>query len=153
MTYKLDIFNILDRVSRKDSTFLSTLSEEEVKALQPFLIQRWLSGTSDARQIYFLNEVVNSYIFTLPKHKELLWQLMTICTTGKATRYTWNKLPGSTTTSKPIATRTVSEYFNYSKRDAVSALQLLSMEDVLQYAVELGTQKDDLAKIKKEMKL
>lgn len=148
----LDIFRVLNNVDSKDASFLSSLSDEERKAFQPFLVQRWLSGTLSARQVYFLNEIVNPYVFSLPNHKLLLWQLMTLCTSGKPQRYTWHKLPGGGGTSKPVSTRVVADYLGYSTKDATQALLLLSRDDVLSYATELGRQSDDMAKIKKEIK-
>ena len=95
---KLDIFRVLKNADLKNVDFFGKLTEEEQKAFQPFLVARWLSGTYSARQIYFINEIVNSLVFSLPNHKQLLWQLLTICTSGKQQRYIWNKLPSKVST-------------------------------------------------------
>ena len=147
---KLDIFRVLNALNAKDTEFFNKLTEEEQKAFQPFIVMRWMSGTADARQVRFINEIANPYAFSLATHKALLWQLLVVCNSGKSQRYTWNKLPASTNTSKPVSARIVAQYFNYSLREANDALPLLTKNDILDFADDLGIQPDELAKIKKE---
>lgn len=152
MTERLDIFRVLNAANEKDAEFYSSLTDEEARALQPFLVMRWMSGTQNAKQILFINELVNPYAFTLQTHKQLIWDLLTISNAGKKTRYTWNKLPAKTDPSRPTATRLVMEYYNYSTKDAIEALRILTRDDVLEIADELGWQQDEIAKLKKEIK-
>lgn len=152
MAEKLDIFRVLAALDDKDVSFHSNLTEAEQKAFQPFLVMRWMSGTSDARQVYFINEFVNPYAFSLPSHKGLLWQLLTLSNSGKKRRYVWNKLPSSSTSSKPVSTKIVAEYYKYSMKDAAAALAILSHADIVDIATEMGVQPDELSKIKKEYK-
>jgi hypothetical protein len=148
----LDIFKVLENASRKNIQFYGALDDHQQKALFPFVVQRWLSGTTSAQQVYLLNEVSNPYLFSLQKHKELIWFLMTICTSGKVQRHFWNKSPGKKTSSKPLSASAVAEYFQYSKKDANEALPLLSRDLVIGYAEELGWQHEELTKLKKEWK-
>jgi hypothetical protein len=147
---KLDIFRVLNALNNKDVEFFNNLTEGEQKAFQPFLVMRWMSGTLDARQVYFINELVNPYAFSLASHKALIWDLLIVCNSGKSQRYTWNKLPASATSSQPVSARVVSQYFKYSIKDANDALKSLSKHDILDIAEDLGFQPDELAKIKKE---
>jgi hypothetical protein len=149
---KLDIFRVLNAANNKDANFFRNLTEEEQKAFMPFLIARWMSGTTDARQIYFINELMNSFTFSLQQHKELLWYLITICNSGKPQRYTWNKLPAKSTPSRPTSAKAVMEFFGYSTRDANEALLVLTRDEVLDMAEDLAFQPDEIAKIKKEFK-
>lgn len=150
--HKLDIFRVLDRTSRKDQAFYHDLTEEEQKAYQPLVVMRWLSGTTDARQIFFLNELVNPFVFNFTKHKELLYQLMTVCTGGKPQRYYWNKALSKKSTKTPTVIGVIKEYFKYNTIHAIESLPLLTDDDILDYASQLGRQKEDIAKIKKELK-
>lgn len=152
---KLDIFRVLKALDTKDVNFYANLSEEERKEFQPFLVTRWMSGISSARQVVFINELVNPYLFVTHiqrDHKDLLWRLMTLVTTGKSQRYFWNKLPGRASTSKPVSTKLLADKYNYSLREASDALECLSGNDILDLAEEMGVQSDDLAKIRKEFK-
>ncbi len=155
--HKLDIFKVLNHISTKDRNYYNELTEEEQKALQPLVVMRWLTGTKDARQIFFLNELVNPFVFPfLTKngkefdHKHLLYNLMTTCTSSRGGRYYWNKAK-----SKPAVTAVVSvvkDYYKYNTAHAIEALSLLSNDDILEMAEHLGRQKEDIAKLKKELK-
>ena len=149
---KLDIFRVLAAADNKDTTFYDKLTVEEEKAFVPLVVARWMSGTSSAKQVYFLNELVNPFVFSLSNHKQLLWDLLTICNVGKKQRYVWNALPGKKNTSKPTAARVVKEYYGYSMSEAVNALPMFTREDLITLAEELGWQSEDIAKIKKEVK-
>lgn len=150
--YKLNIFDVLGKLSKKNSAFYDNLSEDEAKALQPLVVMRWLSGTDDARQVYFLNELVNPFVFPLTKHKKLLVQLMSICTGGRFTKYEWLKTKSKKGSSTPASLAVVKEYFGYNSRHANDALPLLSDDDILEYAEHLGRQPDVIRTIKKELK-
>lgn len=152
---KLDIFEVLAQADLKSRSFYQSLSEEQQKDLQPYVVTRWLSGTSSARQVVFINELVNPFLFVnhiQKNHKHLLWQLMTIATSGKKQRYVWNKLLSRATSSKPTSAKLIASYYGYSMKEANEALLCLSGDDVLDLAVDVGLQPDDLAKIRKEYK-
>ena len=149
---KLDIFRVLKAANNKDAAFFSSLTETEKKAFLPVIVSRWMTGTTNMRQLIFINEFVNPYTFSLYKHPELLWKLLVVASSGTNQKYTWIKAPGKSHGSRPTATKLVMEYYNYSSRDAIDALDILTREDLLELAVELGWQPDEVAKIKKEVK-
>lgn len=149
---KLDLFQLLNGLSRKDFNSYKSLTEEEKKEVLPLIVMRWMSGTTDARQIVFLNELVNPFVFSTHKHKDLLVQLLSICGSGRGQRYTWNKAKSKKKSANPIATEVVKEYFGYNTTDAADAIRILSADDVMGYAIELGRQSEDITKLKKELK-
>lgn len=149
---KLDIFRVLGAADAKNAKFYAQLSDDERKEFQPFVVARWMSGTSNTAQVMMINEFLNPYLFTLTGHKELLWQLLTICNAGKSQRYKWHKLPGKRESGRPNAIKAVRQYFKYSTREAVDALDILTRSDVIEIAEELGWQPDDIAKIRREIK-
>lgn len=150
---KLDIFRVLGQADSKHAEFYEKLTDEERKELQPFLVSRWLTGTSDPLQIVLINEFVNPYAFSLTKHKQLLWQLITVANSGRKQRYQWLKLPSKRESGKPNALRVVKEYYTYSTKDAIDALDILTRDQVLEMAEDLGWQPDDIAKVKRELKV
>lgn len=148
--YSTDIFSVLSAIDKKDFSFFEKLSEKEMKDISPFILMRWLSGTVEPAQIYLLNELVNSHVFSLQKHKELMIRLLMLCTDGKVKRYKWSKLKN--TSNSPNCIGVIKEYFKYNNKEAKDALQLLSKQDILSYAEQLGRQDDELTKIRKELK-
>ncbi len=149
---KLVIFDVLNAVNKKNAKYFNTLTEDEIKTIQPFVLMRWLTGTDDETQIMLLNEFVNPVAFPLTKHKELLWQLLTIANSGVRQRYTWPKLESKKESSKPIATALVKQAYGYNDSHAADALQLLTIEDLIDLAFDQGMPGEEITKLKKEMK-
>lgn len=150
--YKLDLFNFLNNISQKNQKFYDTLSDEEIKELSPLILMRWLSGTNDPYQIYMLNELLNPFVFSLGKHKELLVDLMTLSTSGRSQRYKFKKVKSNKNTKLPNTVKVIKEYFNYSTLDAIEVMPLIKSEELLSLAEQLGRQKPEIARIKKELK-
>jgi len=148
---KLDLWDVLKKIDVQNRTFYDDLSEEQQKALQPFVIMRWLTGTNNAGQIQLVNEFVNRYAFTFSKHKSLMCKLMTVCTDGKLHRYKWIK-PIQAQGSFPLAADTISKYSGISTKYAREAVKILSSETILEYAQQLGCQKEEMTKLKAELK-
>lgn len=148
--HKTDIFAILGNLNKKNEAYYSELPDDQQKAIQPLLLQRWMSGTSDARQVFLLNEVANPFVFSLYKHKELLWHLLTVCAPGKFAKYQWMSQKGAGSVNKPVSTEVVMKYYGYNTRHAKDAVELLSADQILELAQHLGYQPEEIAKLKKE---
>lgn len=148
---KLNIFDALNKLSIKDRSYYESLSEDEKKEFLPVVIMRWLAGTTNARQIYFLNEIANPYMFDLFKHKELLAKLLTVSTSGRSQRYNWIK-GSSKKVAASLIINLVEEYYGYTTGQAKQVLPLLDENDILAMAEAVGRQKDEIAKLNKELK-
>lgn len=151
--YKLDLFkDVLPNLSRKNEKYYKTLTEEQAKEISPVVLMRWLSGTGDARQVYFLNELVNPFVFNLGKHKELLVDLLTLCTSGREQRYKFNKVKSKKTSKTPKSVEVIKDFFSYNTIDALEVMPMISNEDILSFAEQLGRQPPEISAIKKELK-
>lgn len=152
--YKVDIFKtVLPSLDKKNPDFFNALTEEEAKEIQPLLIMRWLTGGNNARQIYFLNELVNPFVFQLGKHKELLVYLLSLCGTGYSQqRYTFTKVKSKKNTKMPKTVEVIKQIFGYSTTDALESLPLISNDDIISFAEQLGRQKPEITAIKKELR-
>ena len=150
ITYKLDIFATLDQINHKRPFFYENLTEEERKGFLPVVVMRWLSGTSSPLQVILLNEVVNPFVFSLVNHKDLLYKLMTVCAV-KPQRYRWLKAGGRKHPHKH-SIEVIKRHYQYSTQQASDVFSLLSNEDIVGFAEQQGLQKEDLTKIKTELK-
>lgn len=148
---KLDIFKLLSSVDEGDISFYPNLDEEEAKQFAPVVAMRWASGTSSKRQIIKLNHFLNPAVFNLYAHKQLLFNLMIVCSDGKQKSYKWIK-KASKLGNRPATVNVLATYYECSLTRAREYEKLLSLEDVLHIAGLLGEDKDVIDKIKKEYK-
>lgn len=150
---KLDLFGILTKINKKDQQYYLSLSEDEQKEVIPLLLMRWLTGTSDFYQICLINEYINTYVFSLYKHKDLLTKLLLCSVSGKNNRYSWVKTKSKKGTIAPLSCSIISKYYQISSKQAIDYLKLLTEIDIIDYAEQLGYQSDDITKLKKELKI
>ncbi len=149
-TFKLDIFDLLGRLNSPTSgDIYSSLSDEERKGFAPLVVMRWMSGTSDERQLMMLNEFVNPVVFPLGKHPHLLMQLLQAASSKTNKRYAWL---GVKSKKKNVeGYRVLQEFFQLSAREA-KTYDLPQAEELVKMAEQLGWQKDEISKLQKEMK-
>ena len=145
-----DLFEGLAKLSSGDMQWYDRLSLEDKKAASPFVIARWMTGTSDPAQLIRLNTFVNPYVFTLGQEKALLFKLLTAAATGKSKRYQWIKAPPTTTKTRHRL-EVIKQYYEVSTREADLYAMNISAETILEMAEELGWDKEELTKLKKEV--
>ena len=150
MAFKLDIFKLLGMIGSKSSgDIYKGLSDDEKKGFAPLVVMRWMSGTGDQRQIMALNTFANRFIFPLGKHPHLLMQLLQACSSKAGGRAQWLAIKGGTKKTQ-LRNEVIMEYFDYSVNELRALTVFPSNDDVIQMAEELGWQKEELAKLKKE---
>lgn len=150
-TYKLDIFNTLGQINQKNTEFFQGLTEDEKKGFQPMVTMRWMSGTSSPLQVVLLNELVNPYVFSLPNHKDLLFKLMTLCSSGKQ-RNKWITRKDTDRVNCKHSIEVIKNHYGYSTQSAYDVLPLLNADTIISMAEDQGIQKDILTKLKAELK-
>ena len=150
MSYKLEIFDVLKEIDKKNVGFYDGLSDEHKKQFVPLLTMRWLSsGTKLQTQLQ--NSILNPMVFKPHRHPGLLYKLMVATSDGKSKRYTWIKKK-SKDKSAPTAIAAISTYYQCSKKDALRYKKQLSEDDILEMADELGYDKEQVKKLKTELK-
>jgi len=148
----LDIFQLLSEIDRKNYSLWDSLSDEQKKEFSPLVTMRWMAGTTDQRQLIFLNEIVNTSVFDIGDHKELLLKLLTVCSSGSHQRYSWinYRLSGTSKKSK-LSTSLVAEHYRLSMKEAEDVVKLLSPAEIVEIGELQGLQKDELKDLKKEV--
>jgi hypothetical protein len=91
---KLDIWDELREADMGNKQFYANLTPELQKQFSPLVAMRWFSICPDnsAYRDYILqmtNEMLNIDFFSLAKHPELQWKLLTLCGVGKSIRRGW----------------------------------------------------------------
>jgi len=145
-----DLFEGLEKISAGDQQWYDRLSPEDKKAASPFVIARWMTGTSDQAQLIRLNTFVNPYVFSLGQDKALLFKLLSAAATGKTRRYQWIKAPTMKKATK-LRLEVIKEYYEVSSREAALYTANISADTILEMAEELGWDKEELAKLKREV--
>lgn len=150
--YKLDLWGLLNKLDKKQIDIWKGYNDDERKEISPLIIMRWLSGTSDKRQIIFLNELVNKLVFQLGDHKELLIKLLAIANSGIPRRYYWlsQKSSASEKHGAKKALLVIEQYYQCSHKESKSYLNMLEEADVIEMAESLGLQKEEIRSLKQE---
>jgi hypothetical protein len=142
-----DLFQFLGALSKRDINAFEKLTPEAQKAVAPFVLQRWMTGTSDAAQIVRINTFVNPFTFSLGQDKALLCKLLAAAATGKTGRYSWIKGPGAK--AEKLRLEAIKQFYGVSTREAKE--YSLDPETIMEMAHQLGWDDDELKKLKAEV--
>lgn len=145
---QVDIHQVLADISSKDVGKFAALSAEEMaKIPAPIVLMRWMYGTRSKEQILRLNDLVNTTVFHTYKHPRLLVYSMMVSAAGKG-KNRW--IPKAGKSSKKAAVIScISEYLDCTEREARETSELISLDDVLDMATEMGYSPEEISKIKK----
>jgi hypothetical protein len=150
MTEKLDIFGTLREVDKRNINYYDNLPPDVQKSFAPVMFMRWYSSGSDMHT-KLMNATMNPLVFKMYKHPGLMYKLMVACSDGKQRQYSWIKKK-TKDKSAPTATAAVKAYYDCSHKDAVRYRKQFSLDDILEIADELGYDKEQVKKIKTELK-
>lgn len=148
---KVDIFDFLRKIDSGDFGYYANLSDEQKKSLSMVVANRWMSCTSNKTQIVALNALVNPFVFKFASnHKELLYKLMLIASSGTEKHYTW--IPKGKSAKRPNTCKILSEYYGFSTERAEAYINDFSVAEVVECAEALGADDSTIKKIKHEFK-
>lgn len=151
MAFKLDIFKLLGQINSPQSgDIYKTLTDDEKKGFSPLVVMRWLSGTSDAGQIVALNQFANTSVIPLAKHPHLLMLTLQACCSKRNGRNNWLGIKSGTKKTQ-LRNQVMMEYYEWSSNEMRDCFVFPSDDEIIEMAEDLGWQKDEVAKLKKEM--
>ena len=149
--YKFNIFKVLEHITNGDYEWIETLSDGELKEVQPYVLQMWLKGANnnlDAR-LQMMNVTSNPYLFSLGNHKKLLYKLLCVANGfGISTRCTFKKSAKKTEPNRCL--RLLSDTYDFGIMEARAALDVLSEEQLIEIAESNGYQSDEIKELKNE---
>lgn len=151
MAFKLDIFGLLAKIGNPNSgDIYANLSDDEKKGFAPLVVMRWMSGTKDQRQIIALNTFANKFIFPLAKHPHLQMLLLQACSSKTNGRGSWLGIKSAAKTN--LRNQVLADYLDYSANEIRAMTVFPTDEEIVMMAEELGWQRDEITKLKKEQK-
>lgn len=147
---KLDIFELLRAIDDNKRDFLEKLPEGQRKGFVPVVSLRWLSGSGNESQLLNMNEVVNSTVFNLYKHPDLIYKLMVAATPKGRKNYNWLKTKKKDKLTKRLDV--IRRYLEVPAKQAVEFAALYTDADILEMCDALGEPKEFVQQLKAEMK-
>jgi hypothetical protein len=148
---KLDIFELLGHVDAKDVQFYASLDEEAKKGFVPLVAMQW-AASKGGDQLLLLNDLMNTTMFkTGYKYPALMYKLMVAASDGKKGNYSWVGVKKKDK-SLPNITQLIMEYHSCSERDARFYIPRFEDADILEMADDLAYDKEQIKKIKAELK-
>ena len=90
--YSNDIFKVLTEIDKRNFDFFKSYDEKKFNELQPYTLLRWLSSVSTGNSEHYIlktNEIVNTKLFHLSEHKDLLLNMLCSCGIGSWTKHSW----------------------------------------------------------------
>ena len=145
MAYKLDIFNVLRAVDRKDYGFYDSLTDDEKKGFSAVVTMKWLAsvGTTGLQYFYLAstNCCANKYLFDINKHPKLQYLSMVASSPGKGSRkHVWisSKKKKINKNIKDIQYELRSIYPEYKEEDIELLSILVTKKELKQYARDSG---------------
>ena len=156
MSEKLDIFDVLNNMDKRNYSFYDNLTVEQKKAFVPLVIMRWMSNAPDNnnQHAYFLmmtNELVNKNFWDKYKHPELVAKLMAMLGTGKVVKHQWIK--GTNKKAKtPLEQFIDTVYPNLNDTDTKLLFRQLTLENLEELMRSYAIDDKDRVKLRKQYK-
>lgn len=124
-----DLFLFLDKMCDGDHKYISELTDDNVKNLNPFTLSMWVNGVQKEREtrVVLTDLCCNPYIFSLYKHPRLLLHLLSVANEGNRSKFKFKKT-GVSSKSKILGY--ICKYYACGLTEAKDTLETLSEEDI-----------------------
>lgn len=148
--YKLNMFDALRAMDKKDRDFWDNLNEQEKKGFAPFVMVRWASTVSHsmkemdewwlkATNLRFNVNLLNLNSETA-KHPKLQWLMATTCSPGMgAMKHEWVGYKKKTAkTNNKIKNFFIQQFPTLSDEEIALLMEITTNKEIKQYATDLG---------------
>jgi hypothetical protein len=143
-----EIFDHIKQIEKGNMEFYANLPDELKSTVNSYMLLKWMSYTSDKKQILHINALVNSKLFSLSKHKDLLFKLFCSSASGTKNSYKWLK---RNTKKGSELIKLISDIHNCGINEAVEILEVYSKDDLLELCNDMNLDKIVVDKLKKEI--
>lgn len=142
---KLDIFELLRAVDRRDGDWYAKQPADVRKEFVPLTAQRWVATVEDGKAapllLVMVNDYVNVHLFELQHHPELVYRLLALCGAGKRLSHKWFSGTKRKTTNKAFELL-AHHHPEASDRELELLMSLHTKESFTQFVGECGLQAD-----------
>lgn len=124
-----DLFKFFDKANKGEFSYVDTMSEEEMKAISPFVLLGWGLGAQSNNEIHTImtDAYMNDKVFSLGRHPRLLLKLFIAANSEiDNTRYKYVKAGGSKSTKDVEA---IARYYNCGLHEARDYARILDEEE------------------------
>lgn len=124
-----DLFLFLAKANQGDLDYVDRMSEDEVKAISPFVLMGWALGAEEnnVHHTVMTDSLVNDKVFSLSRHPRLLLKLFVVANNGiDNTRYRFVR-PAPSKGTKEV--KAIADYYGCSIREAEDYAPILDKED------------------------
>lgn len=124
-----DLFGFFQKANEGDFRYVDNMSDEEVKAISPFVLLMWANGAVENRPIHTImtDTYMNDKVFSLSKHPRLLLKLFVAANSGiDKTRYSFLKY-GASKSNKVV--EGIADFYNCSLSEARDFARILTEDD------------------------
>lgn len=153
---KLALNKVLSALDNRQINFYDTLSDEEKKDFQPYVLMRFMSHSETNHELAKLslmatNEFVNKYQWDLPKEKELYAKLLSASGLGFKQNHKWIAGKNTKNSSDPVKLLVKEKFkmigWNANTVELNLYISRMSNNDVKELCDEFGKQKEEAKKI------
>lgn len=169
--FKLDMFELLTALDKRDFKFYSTLTDEQKKSFAGIVAMRWMSSApySDVMDEIFhilvVNDSANQHFWNseITKHPELQYLMLACCGTGSTkipsraphwakSKHAWIKGP-ATKKRKNKSMQILSDFYPTANTEELQMFfNMNDADDIIGIAKMMGRQDEQIKELKKELK-
>lgn len=154
--YKLNMFDALRAMDKKDRDFYDNLNDQEKKGFAPFVMVRWASAVNHSMRemdewwLKATNQRFNLNMLSLsPQHKKLQWLMATTTSPGMgAMKHEWigyKKKTGKT--NNKTRNFLIQQFPTLSDGEIALLMEITTNKEIKQYAIDLGYNDKDIRSI------
>lgn len=124
------LFLFFDAINKGDYAFVDSLTDEQVKALSPFVLLMWMNGavSNTDTHVIMTDIVCNEFVFPLAKYPRLLLKSFVAANGGiDSTRYKYVK---TVSTNEIAVIKMIAKHFECGYDEAKDYLRILGDDDI-----------------------